>query len=468
LAAKQAKKNLLLWLEVNKTRLMIYSLQRTGPNIMCFNNLYFVFLSVIDMDNVESLSSLGALLAYLQENIMNLENGMMYVSKLSSITLESYMRLTTGTQKALQIFQTDYHPNVIKGPGRSKEGFSVFAMLDRTTSSVGRACLKVWMSRPLCDKEKILSRQDGIEVLMRNENQDYVTNISKILKKVHDMPKLILRIKKVVASYKEWCNLLSALRAALQIFEEISAFSHHVTKDIDKRFIYGLFAPHDVQTLRNVFSALQAAIDIEASLNAGELVIVSGYSAELDKLSDIYNNLETFLTEAARSILESAPLLNHVAVEYVPQIGYLAAIGMEDTHFLNPEEFKLVYEMDQTGYFKCDRLYEMDDSIGDIKANISDLKNKILLVLEEIVLEAEGSVVEISAGIGTLDATLSLANVALSMNFVRPDISEESVVIIKNGRHPLSELTVDVFVPNDTYLTSEMNVALITGYALFI
>ena len=226
----------------------------------------------------------------------------------NSITLDSYMRLTSGTQRALQIFQEDYHPNVIKGPGRSKEGFSVFAMLDRTTSSVGRACLKVWMARPLCDKEKILSRQDGIEVLMRVDNQDYVVKIAKLLKQLHDMPKIILRIKKVVASYKEWCNLVSALRASLQIFEEISAFYNHVSKDIDKRFIYSLLNPHDVQTLRNVYSALHAAIDIEGSLTSGELVILPGYSAELDNLSEIYNNLETFLTEAARSILESAPL----------------------------------------------------------------------------------------------------------------------------------------------------------------
>ena len=46
---------------------------------------------------------------------MNLENGMMYVSKLSSLQLDSFMRVSSGTVQALQIFQEDYHPNVIKG-----------------------------------------------------------------------------------------------------------------------------------------------------------------------------------------------------------------------------------------------------------------------------------------------------------------------------------------------------------------
>lgn len=46
---------------------------------------------------------------------MTLENGMMYVHELCQISLDSFMRLPGGTVKALQIFQQDIHPNVIKG-----------------------------------------------------------------------------------------------------------------------------------------------------------------------------------------------------------------------------------------------------------------------------------------------------------------------------------------------------------------
>lgn len=41
---------------------------------------------------------------------------------------------------------------------------------------------------------------------------------------------------------------------------------------------------------------------------------------------------------------------------------------------------------------------------------------------------------------------------------------DESVIIIKEGRHLLQELTVEgAFVPNDTFINTEKNVALITG-----
>ena len=320
------------------------------------------------------------------------------------------------------------------------------------------------MAKPLCDKEKILTRQDGIDVLMRPENAEHVSRLTKLLRRVHDMPKLMLRIKKVLATHKDWCKLVEAMAAALHIFEEISAFYNDAVYDMDRRFALGLLSPEDVRAVRTVYAALHLAIDVPATAASGEICILPEYSVELDELIATYDSLEGYLTEAAKSILQAMPLLNHVAVEYVPQIGYLAAIDMIDANFLNPADFKLVYKMDAKGFFKCHICYDLDDRIGDIKGHIADLKKKIILALEEGVVAAESSVVEVSLSIGVLDATLSLATVAIEMKCTRPEISLDPVLVVKNGRHPLSELAVDVFVPNDTYLTRDMNVAIITGY----
>ncbi len=48
---------------------------------------------------------------------------------------------------------------------------------------------------------------------------------------------------------------------------------------------------------------------------------------------------------------------------------------------------------------------------------------------------------------------------------MRPEISTDGddVVIIQGGRHLLQELTVDSFIPNDTFIAGSKNVALITG-----
>lgn len=83
---------------------------------------------------------------------------------------ESRLNSPTNTpthQQHTQIFQEERHPNVISGRGRSKEGFSLFALLDQTHSRPGRACLREWMLRPLRCPEDIVRRQRVVDLLMQ-------------------------------------------------------------------------------------------------------------------------------------------------------------------------------------------------------------------------------------------------------------------------------------------------------------
>jgi DNA mismatch repair protein MSH5 len=46
---------------------------------------------------------------------------------------------------------------------------------------------------------------------------------------------------------------------------------------------------------------------------------------------------------------------------------------------------------------------------------------------------------------------IALALVAKENNYTRPELTQERVLEIEEGRHPLQELCVDDFVPNDTF-----------------
>ncbi|PIA36727.1 hypothetical protein AQUCO_03300143v1 [Aquilegia coerulea] len=62
-----------------------------------------------------------------------------------------------------------------------------------------------------------------------------------------------------------------------------------------------------------------------------------------------------------------------------------------------------------------------------------------------------------------LDCFLALALVARQNNYVRPILTEETMLDIHNGRHVLQEMTVDTFVPNDTKILSDGRINIITG-----
>lgn len=61
-----------------------------------------------------------------------------------------------------------------------------------------------------------------------------------------------------------------------------------------------------------------------------------------------------------------------------------------------------------------------------------------------------------------------MSDVARQNNFVRPVLVNEPCLEIIGGRHPLQELCVDHFVPNDTLIGGENgSIKLITGKLKF-
>mmetsp|Transcript_25914 Transcript_25914/g.38374 ORF Transcript_25914/g.38374 Transcript_25914/m.38374 type:complete len:86 (+) Transcript_25914:252-509(+) len=78
---------------------------------------------------------------------------------------------------------------------------------------------------------------------------------------------------------------------------------------------------------------LAVALDFDASKVEGVLMLRSGYDQQLDALRHAYDTLDDVLTDTARRFLEASPLLRHVGIEYVPQIGYLVAVEAGDDPF---------------------------------------------------------------------------------------------------------------------------------------
>ncbi len=65
-----------------------------------------------------------------------------------------------------------------------------------------------------------------------------------------------------------------------------------------------------------------------------------------------------------------------------------------------------------------------------------------------------------------LDAFLSLADVAAREGYVRPTLTQDDLLILKDGRHPVVERMLDGgvrYVPNDTEFDSQSRIHIITG-----
>ena len=130
--------------------------------------------SLVDLDNSLIVSPLGALLSYMQSSLFHLDDGKVQIATVETFSLPKYMYIDTSTFIAMQIFAEDVHPNVIRGQGKAKEGFSLLGLFDRTHSVPGRNKLREWMAKPFCDIEKITERQKGVAFAVRAASRDLI------------------------------------------------------------------------------------------------------------------------------------------------------------------------------------------------------------------------------------------------------------------------------------------------------
>ncbi|CAM9190733.1 unnamed protein product, partial [Chrysoparadoxa australica] len=451
-----------------------YDLMEAYEEDQAFN----VLSGVIDFDAVQGVRALGALLKHLQSTVFQLDmEGTVTVQSIKELDCLSCMRLDAATLSSLDVFQEERHPNVLKGKGRSKEGFSLFSLLDSTQTNPGRRCLKQWLRKPSLNTNVISARQDGIELLMASENAEVVRSLRTQLRRFSHLSQLLLRVKKVAAKYTDWYKICQSTEAATAIRELLGMLHHGIRSrssaaELDDphsaaarhmAFLADIGMRIDPVAMKRCSTAINEVIDLKQTMEGKQLEVRSGCSHDLDALRQSYDELGQILRVAGRIILDDTPMVDELSVEFIPQIGFLVVLQGNCEGMMLPEDFVFSFNTATATYFKNERMIELDESVGDIQASMSDMQASLIRDLENVIMREEAHIQLANTAVAELDALLSLASAAVELRFTRPSVVDEDVLMIKNGRHPLQELTVETFIPNDTYISSGSSVGLITG-----
>ncbi len=325
------------------------------------------------------------------------------------------------------------------------------------------------MSKPYNDKDLINERLNAVGILMKPANRPFVIEVEKYLRHIQNIPKVLLRIKKVESTFNDWAKVLVSLENGTQILQLIVQFINDEDNDFsDKLYLQNLIADINILEIQEFSHNLGLMFDFkqpQANLaDNNRFIIKEGFDSQYDKLRFTFDSLDQYLVTAAHKVLDVTPLLNTIRVEYIQQLGYLVLVRKEDMNFVQHDEsFRFVFSEDNAGYYKHPIVEDLDNTVGDIKSILSDYQKMLILQVEERLLDLETQMHKFSEMLATLDAHISMAVISTEMKFTRPEIVEDNLIIIKNGRHPLQELTVETFVPNDTYINGEKSIALITG-----
>jgi len=352
---------------------------------------FHALATLIDFESVALVQAVGALLFFLQSSMFRFQEATMQVSDIVQNKSSMYMTVSADAFAALHIFATELHPlYAAKGSGHSKEGFSLFSLLDRTKSRAGRQRLREWMLKPLIDVEEIAMRQDGVELFMMPDMRAAVGNILSLLERIGAVDSILMRISKCCAKPTDFITLAKALSSAVAIIDtlnedvlwklqqRVAAVPPQEEMEVEHRdqfyvaFVSKLLNNCHGEEMQNLFERITSIVDEEATLESKSIAIRPGHHEKLDAYKEQFANLKDVLSDVARGLQESMPPLKpFLEVLFLPQVGFLVALDNAldwNEEGVLPEDFRFVFTEAGKSYFKNNEVQELDGSIGDLDA----------------------------------------------------------------------------------------------------
>lgn len=382
----------------------------------------------------------GAILHYLA---VTLHTQISHIRNISRIEEERYVRLDKFTIRSLELLGSMHDG-----------GSSLLSVIDKTITPMGARLLKRWMVFPLKDKKPIDERLDIVEYYFREP--EFRDVVEEQLHKIGDLERIISKVAAARVSPRELVQLKLALQAVEPIKRACELSSNEAIKNIGAR----------LDCCADIRDRISREIVPEPPLllNKGG-VVADGVDEHLDELRAIAYNGKDYLMQLQQRESERTGIPS-LKISFNNVFGYY--IEVRNTYKENvPEEWIRKQTLVNAERYITQELKEYEDKILGAEEKILSLEARIF---GEIVTEIASYIPSIQLNatlLARLDTLLSFANISRAYKYIRPVISEENILDIKQGRHPVIERGMAVgesYIPNDLYLDGDkQQIIIVTG-----
>ncbi|MFM7313761.1 MAG: DNA mismatch repair protein MutS, partial [Cyanobium sp.] len=318
---------------------------------------------------------------------------------------------------------------------------SLLWALDRTATAMGGRCLRRWIEAPLVDRGAILQRQDAVSELV--EHRPLRQALRRLLRPMGDLERLAGRCGAGTASARDLVALADGLERLPRLAALLAGTASGPLSVLSRPW------PELAEIAADIRHHLVEAPPM--TLGEGGL-IHDGVDPRLDGLRNLLDDQEAWLTHQER--LERQASANpNVRLQYHRTFGYFLAVSRARASTV-PDHWIRRQTLANEERFVTPAPKQREGRILQLRARSVQRELDLLTELRRRVGGSAGPIRAAARLVAELDALASLAEVAATGGYCRPELVEGRQLQIEAGRHPVVEqlLVEESFTANDLRL----------------
>jgi len=387
-------------------------------------------------DLPHAIGSAGAALQYALTTQMR---ELAHIHTLKTYSDSEFMILDSITLRNLEIVKN------VRGDGNDA---SLLKVVDDTKTPMGKRLLRKWLLNPLLRVDDINRRLDAVEELAGKTLIRF--DLRSHLSYVRDIERLIGRIVYGNSNARD----LMALKKSLETVPQIIGSSSGMNSDLLNNIKQGLAGFIE---LGDLVDLIERGIVDEPPLSVREGgMIKSGYDEKLDELKDMSRHGKEWIA-AFQQRERKRTGIKSLKVGYNRVFGYYIEVTKANIPQV-PDDYIRKQTMTNAERFYTPELKEREGLILSADEKMVALEYELFSGINSIIAARSKELQQTASLIGELDVLTNLSEVAVNNNYVRPGITNDCNILIRDGRHLVVENTVPGgFVPNDTEMDCTQN-----------
>jgi len=323
-------------------------------------------------------------------------------------------------------------------------------VMDRAVTAMGSRLLRRWINRPVREHAILNHRYQAVDALRAAGSMD---TLNDQLRLIGDVERILARVALRSARPRDLTQLRSALAALPQL----------------KGALAGLDAPRVQELLEDCGDhtslcelLTRALVESPPMLIRDGGVIAAGFDQDLDELRRISENADAYLSDYEARERERTGLSN-LKVGYNRVHGYYIELSRGQAGKA-PAEYTRRQTLKAAERYITEELKGFEDKVLSARDRALSREKALYEGLFDQLHEVLAALQRMAKALAEIDVLANLAERSVSLDLVRPELSDKPCLDIRAGRHPVVEQVLDEpFVPNDLMLDPDRRMLVITG-----